>query len=125
MTKEASSRLPPEGVEAKVVAAFRVRQGGQGLDELVSSCVPLVGIKGALVPILDRQLRMFFVGFDVSQKVAQMCAWANTNSRSSNFAKVLDADWKHTTRLIHHTDQAKVSAPNANTHVLATGLVRV
>jgi hypothetical protein len=33
---EASSRLPPEGADAKVITAFRVRQGGQGLDELVS-----------------------------------------------------------------------------------------
>jgi hypothetical protein len=121
VAKEASSRLPPEGVEAKVIAAFRVRQGGQGLDELVSSCVPLAGIKGALVPIPDRQLQTFFVGFDVSQKVAQICAWANTNSRTSSFANVLDADWKHTNRLIHHADQAKVSAPMPTQKCLQLG----
>ena len=102
--------LPPAYAEAKAVAAFRPHQCSQGLDALVSSCMPLYGIHGDMVHIPDRQLHINPMGFDAIQKVAQICAYATTNSRSSNFAKVLGADWMHTSRLTHHVDQATISA---------------
>ena len=49
--------------------------------------------------------------FDANQTAAQICAWANKNSRSGNFVKVMDAGWKRTRRLIRHATQATISAP--------------
>ena len=110
VAKEESSRWPPADGEAKAAAGFRAHQGSQGLDALVSSSMPLYGIKGAVAQIPNRQLHMFFVGFDAIQKVAQVCACANTYVRSSNVANVLYADRMHASRLLHHVDQTNISA---------------